>query len=195
MPCLKSSTNGGATGVGPASGGGYATEADCLNACKEGACCEGTTCSVKPACQCQGAGKVFKGVGTVCGTGACLACIDALRSLPEAFTVTISELTDPGLADFSGTHTLARFSISPGGERASYFKQIGFMRRILTSVLCGDDFQYETSVSVGSFNPIRLFGRGALVSRAASDGCYQESFGLSGDAGSGNARVECNPLP
>ena len=194
MPCFNTSTRAIATGV---SGTTYATEADCLNACKEGACCESNgTCSIKPACQCQGAGKVFKGVGTACGTGACLAsCIDALRSLPEAFTVTISELTDPGLADFSGTHTLTRFSISPDGARASYFKQIGFMRRINTSVLCGDDFQYETSVSVGSFNPTRLFGRGALVSRAASDGCYEESFGLSGDAGSGNARVECNPLP
>lgn len=49
----------------------YATEADCLNACKEGACCEGGTCSVKPQCQCQGAGKVFKGLGTVCSPDPC----------------------------------------------------------------------------------------------------------------------------
>ena len=49
----------------------YATEADCLNACKEGACCEGTTCSIKPACQCQGTGQVFKGVGTVCTPNPC----------------------------------------------------------------------------------------------------------------------------
>jgi len=44
----------------------YATQAECLQACKEGACCEGTTCSVKPQCQCQGAGKTFKGIGTTC---------------------------------------------------------------------------------------------------------------------------------
>lgn len=49
----------------------YKTEADCLNGCKEGACCEGTTCSVKPQCQCQGAGKTFQGVGTVCSPGLC----------------------------------------------------------------------------------------------------------------------------
>lgn len=51
----------------------YATEAECLQACKEGACCEGTTCSVKPQCQCQGTGKTFKGVGTTCDDlkGAC----------------------------------------------------------------------------------------------------------------------------
>jgi hypothetical protein len=71
MPCYQS-TNlpSGVTTTGRTS---YRTEADCLNACKEGACCEGTTCSVKPQCQCQGAGKVFKGVGTVCASqyGAC----------------------------------------------------------------------------------------------------------------------------
>jgi hypothetical protein len=31
----------------------YATEAECNQACKEGACCEGVACSVKPACQCK----------------------------------------------------------------------------------------------------------------------------------------------
>jgi hypothetical protein len=31
----------------------YKTEAECNQACKEGACCEGTTCTVKPQCQCQ----------------------------------------------------------------------------------------------------------------------------------------------
>jgi len=36
-----------------------------------GACCEGTTCSIKPQCDCQGAGQVFKGVGTVCVNGRC----------------------------------------------------------------------------------------------------------------------------
>lgn len=51
--------------------GSFATEAECLEACKEGACCDGTTCSVKPQCQCDAeAGEVFKGVGTVCGCGA-----------------------------------------------------------------------------------------------------------------------------
>ena len=69
MPCYQSnSLPSGVTTTGRTS---YATEADCLNACKEGACCEGTTCSVKPACQCQGAGKVFKGVGTTCTPNPC----------------------------------------------------------------------------------------------------------------------------
>lgn len=58
----------------PALGATYATEAECNQACQEGACCEGTTCTVKPACQCQGAGKTFKGVGTTC-TGLCDQCL------------------------------------------------------------------------------------------------------------------------
>ena len=52
-------------------GTSYATLAECLQACKEGACCEGTTCSIKPQCQCQGAGKTFKGVGTTCSPNPC----------------------------------------------------------------------------------------------------------------------------
>ena len=72
MPCYQS-TNlpGGVTTTGRT---GYRTEADCNQACKEGACCEGTVCTVKPACQCQGAGQTFKGVGTVCATGPCNLC-------------------------------------------------------------------------------------------------------------------------
>ena len=52
----------------------YKTEAECNQACKDGACCEGPTCTVKPQCQCQGTGKTFKGVGTVCEAGTCLCC-------------------------------------------------------------------------------------------------------------------------
>jgi hypothetical protein len=48
-----------------------AVELTCCEDEAEGACCEGTTCSVKPACQCQGAGQVFKGVGTVCTPNPC----------------------------------------------------------------------------------------------------------------------------
>ena len=54
--------------------GSYTTEAECNQACREGACCEGTSCSVQPQCQCQGAGKTFKGVGTAC-TGKCDQCL------------------------------------------------------------------------------------------------------------------------
>lgn len=69
MPCYQSSSlPSGVTTTGRTS---YATQADCLQACQEGACCEGTTCTVTPQCQCQGAGKTFKGVGTVCTPNPC----------------------------------------------------------------------------------------------------------------------------
>ena len=72
MPCYQpSSFPPGFSTTGRPS---YKTEAECNQACQEGACCEGTTCTVKPQCQCQGTGKVFKGVGTVCTPGACKCC-------------------------------------------------------------------------------------------------------------------------
>jgi hypothetical protein len=70
MPCRKVSTFEGTA----ASSGSYRTEAECNQACQEGACCEGTTCTVKPQCQCQGAGQTFKGVGTVCDGNPCGCC-------------------------------------------------------------------------------------------------------------------------
>ena len=72
MPCYQS-TNlpSGFLTTGRTS---YKTEAECNQACQEGACCEGTTCSVKPACRCQGTGKVFKGVGTTC-QNTCRQCL------------------------------------------------------------------------------------------------------------------------
>ena len=43
--------------------------------CCGGACCNGTTCSVKPEDQCNAAaGEVFKGVGTVCSPNPCSEC-------------------------------------------------------------------------------------------------------------------------
>jgi hypothetical protein len=59
MPCYQS-TNlpSGVTTTGRTS---HKTEAECNQACKEGACCEGTTCSVKPQCQCKCAS------GSCCG--------------------------------------------------------------------------------------------------------------------------------
>lgn len=71
MTCRQVSTYNGAPGSGQPTGGGYPTEAECLNACKEGACCTGTTCSVKPQCQCQGTGQVFVGIGTTCAGCGC----------------------------------------------------------------------------------------------------------------------------
>jgi hypothetical protein len=129
MPCFKSSTNGGATGVGPPSGGGYATEADCLNACKEGACCEGTTCSIKPACQCQGAGKVFKGVGTVCSPNPCDLC--DVTSISIGTTGTASGFYQ--VAFQSNVCPDASYSVSASGS-GSLAKNNSYLNSLVCSV-------------------------------------------------------------
>lgn len=73
MPCYQQNTLTYA-GLNRRTQTGYATEADCLNACKEGVCCIGSECTAKPGCQCTGVGSRFVGVGTTCGgccTGPC----------------------------------------------------------------------------------------------------------------------------
>lgn len=83
MACYKANNlPSGVTTIGRTS---YTAEADCLQACKEGACCEGTTCSVKPQCQCQAAGQTFKGVGTVCSSPA-VGSITATVQAQDYFT-------------------------------------------------------------------------------------------------------------
>jgi len=59
MTCRQVSKFNGITGSGRTGGGGYATEAECNQACREGACCDGANCTVKPQCQC------------VCTSGSC----------------------------------------------------------------------------------------------------------------------------
>ena len=86
MACYKANTlPAGLTTTGRTA---YKNEAECNQACGDGACCEGTTCSVKPQCQCQGAGKVFKGVGTVCSSGTCNIC--SCPEIPLYFDLTFS---------------------------------------------------------------------------------------------------------
>lgn len=72
MPCQQI-TDTSATHNPPLStrSGPFTSQADCLEACKEGACCNGTTCTVKPQCQCNGTGDVFKGIGTTCSPNPC----------------------------------------------------------------------------------------------------------------------------
>ena len=67
MPCYQSSSlPSGTTTAGRTP---YKTQADCLNACKEGACCEGTTCTVKPQCQCRCASNSCCGPDTMTVNG------------------------------------------------------------------------------------------------------------------------------
>lgn len=103
MPCYQS-TNlpSGVTTTGRTS---YTTEADCLNACREGACFEGTSCSVKPQCQCQGTGKTFKGVGTTCESKC-----NWVFGLPSVVILTLSNCQDlyygSDFAEMNGSYSL-----------------------------------------------------------------------------------------
>lgn len=89
MPCYQAGNV--PAGYVPIGSGSYATEADCLNACKEGACCNGTTCSIKPQCQCNAAaGEVFKGVGTVCRPNPCSRCgCETTDYTPESLSISV----------------------------------------------------------------------------------------------------------
>jgi len=78
---------------GPRRSGPFNTLAECNQACREGACCEGTTCTVKPQCQCQGTGKTFRGVGTTCSPNPCGPCFGKCQSgssTPDSLLVTVS---------------------------------------------------------------------------------------------------------
>lgn len=87
MTCRKVSSYNERPGRGP-----FTSEADCASACAEGACCEGTTCTVKPQCQCQGAGKVFKGIGTTCSPNPC-ACPCVQTNIPANLVVEVTNTT------------------------------------------------------------------------------------------------------
>ena len=91
MPCIQSATNGGGA---PSFAGPFKTEADCLKTCAEGACCEGDVCTVRRGCECQGAGKVFKGVGTTCAPNPCACyCSDGTTLSATSLSATITGTT------------------------------------------------------------------------------------------------------
>lgn len=132
MPCRQVATYNGKFGTGQPTGGGYATEADCLNACKEGACCQGTTCSVKPQCQCQGANQNFRGVGTVCTATTCTGCLACVgKEIPAtvSLSITIDASTIPSQhahltaqirAAVDGTWTLSKGTFQNGRQDYIY---------------------------------------------------------------------------
>jgi hypothetical protein len=127
MPCYQStSLPSGVTSAGRTS---YATESDCLDACKEGACCEGTTCSVKPQCQCQGTGQTFKGVGTTCTPSPCNLC--DLGSIAIVTQGTAAGFYASSFASFPCAD--ASYSVSVDGS-GSLAKNNGFLNSLVCSV-------------------------------------------------------------
>lgn len=157
MTCYQStSLPSGVTSTGRT---GYATEADCLNACKEGACCTGTTCSVKPQCQCQGTGQTFKGIGTVCtGTSCCGSASGCLcyctangGSVPQYLNITISaEWTGSASCNWSASDTItltrnASYPIDSPGVGETFCHQY-----IFANDLVGNGFIIQAVTSKGT---------------------------------------------
>jgi hypothetical protein len=150
MPCYKASNYPGGVPAGTVS---HATLEDCTEYCNEGACCEGTTCSIKPQCQCQGEGQVFKGVGTVCSPNPCSALICECdlddNSIANASAVTLSAIS----ASFSSgpTNPFQPFysDLSDGGACVDDAGMIAFLESIslsLSRVLSSSSFvQYQGS--------------------------------------------------
>lgn len=115
----------------------YASQQECLNACKEGACCTDTTCSVVAQCQCQGAGQTFNGVGTTCSPNPCIC--EETRSYgivigvsqylepPGSFSGT-SDTTCQGKGDFNGAsvsgfiRSVTFIKQCPGNARATIYR-------------------------------------------------------------------------
>jgi len=204
MPCRQTSTHAGFAGFGKPSGGGYATEAECNQACKEGACCDGTTCTVKPQCQCQGAGQTFRGVGTTCTAHLCLKC-GWVSDLPSVVTVTLSDCVDnahgTNFATMNGSYSLVletRYVADPDGF-ARYVSDLdqNASRRVGVDIECNSSgfVRYRADVRTNRVYSAAGNLRGPFVDSANK--CFTTSFpGGSAASLSCNFLVSCvTPLP
>lgn len=81
-----------------------------------GACCNGTTCTVKPQSECNGTGEVFKGIGTTCSPNPCDPCFGLCQTgttTPDALSLEISNWQSAySFRDYSinGTYIIPRTS-------------------------------------------------------------------------------------
>lgn len=136
MPCQQITNTGVdynpplATRSGP-----FTSEADCLNACKEGACCESNgTCNVRPQCQCQGAGQTFQGIGTVCSPNPCFTCCSTPnQTRPSAVVVEITGYTPTAPSNqgqpsipIVGTYILPPSFANPTTQNECFFYKDSF---------------------------------------------------------------------
>lgn len=186
MTCLQVPTYLGV----PAKSGPHASEAECNQACQEGACCQGASCSVKPQCQCQGTGKVFKGVGTVCTPNPCCSrCVSCLSPdcLPQyivisyvaAFSQRVVLGPPPTVIPsytFSNTATLTRTSVSENAVCGEY-----------TLFLSGTDAQsFDASRVVIFLRPKEIYCGFGFLRRAENTSCVRDPcVGLFAQSGQG----------
>jgi|688.fasta_scaffold41238_11 hypothetical protein len=180
MPCYQStSLPSGVTTTGRTS---YATQADCLQACQEGACCEGTSCSVKPQCQCK------------CRSNSCCG--------PD--TMTVNGVTGPRCRGGTESECAARGGVwrpcygcsadaatpdnsicSPGDRpqaNAPSFKGVGTTCTPNPCDLCD-----VTSISIGTTGTASGFYQSAFNANVCPDASYSVSASGSGSLSKNNS--------
>lgn len=213
MPCYGRQNFPG--GPPPEGKQAYRTEAACLEACKEGACCEGTSCSVKPQCQCQGAGQTFKGIGTTCSPNPCGCCADG-----SAMTGTVSVAITRTLDVVGGSFCACNVNESPPAQATRCRTQVTTFTQTGTASACGrfvigdtlDGFQRGGSVNLTSqcqlnvsldwaFNPcggslIRTYYSWAFSqSQATYEATYYNFFFVDGYGGSATVTTTSSTVP
>lgn len=151
----------------------FRTEAECNQACGDGACCEGANCSVKPKCQCQGTGKVFQGVGTVCTPNPCECYCGSTSAtaMPNSLYVVFS-----GGTIWDQVAVLNRL---PGSSRGSWLDamdSVGFNRTALLAFSGASNYSachsYYTIFSSGKSDncpPLSFMSRGGDFSLWTKD--------------------------
>ena len=191
MPCRQVSTFNGTA----ASSGSYRTEAECNQACQEGACCDGTTCTVKPQCQCQGAGKVFGGVGTVCTPNPCVKttcsgfdlCGWCPSPCPQEIQLRLSSCQDTdygsNFESMNGTYSLALQPVVPGLDIRFYRIALSQFKAVSLRFLCiGNATGYAMSCTASVTAILSCQAEGAIVHPFTSC-CASESFASNNGTG------------
>jgi hypothetical protein len=149
---------------------GYKSETECVEACQEGACCEGAVCTVKPRCLCLDAGQVFKGFGTTCNSisGACC----------EGTTCSIkTECECQGAGkEFKGVGTVCTPNPCLYGCGGCNSIPAELTATITSS---GGDYLNDVGCVVG--NASLTLSRPNVIQAAAPSGCWNSSIGAGCD--------------
>ena len=96
-----------------------------------GACCDGTTCSVKPECDCVGTGKVFKGVGTACTPNPCDTACKPCNGGTEPSKATVTAVVDSISRSVNSPFSTAQLKAFLEGTYTLYKTDVGLQNLIV----------------------------------------------------------------
>jgi hypothetical protein len=178
---------------------------DC-NSLQKGACCEGTTCTVKPQCQCQGTEQTFKGVGTTCTPNPCLCCTGG-RAEPSSLLVEITavEFTPPVVYSLSismaGSYVVPKtsclnysdwFYVNAVPCGASGSNSFGLTRKLRITLLSGTGLiEFVVCDSDGTYmsSPQPIGGNAYGYISGLNNAICNGSFPIVGTTTSGNPQA------